>query len=313
MLLRPDTLVGGRYRVRAHLGSGGMADVYRAEHVALGRDVALKMLPAARATGDFGARFEREARMAARLAHPACVQVLDSGRSADGARFLAMELIDGPTLRERLSEAGRFGVAGAVRIASELLGGLAHAHALGVLHRDVKPENVMLGTGAERDRVVLIDFGLARAEGQAGLTALGTCVGSPSYVAPERLLGEAADARADLYAVGILLYELLAGERPIAGASHEEIVRRQILARPRPVDELCPDVPPWLAAAVQRALAKEPADRFSDADAMRQALVGGSLPALPTSRMPARTSDPEQTTTQFARPRPRGPALGVTL
>ncbi len=264
--------MGARYRILSWLGSGGMAEVYRAEHLELRRQVALKVLPAARARGDLGIRFDREARTAARLDHPGCIRVHDCGRNRDGARFLAMDLIEGPTLRERLGELGRLPPARAIQVVSELLRALSHAHALGILHRDVKPENVMFAPGDRGERVVLIDFGLARVLEDPSLTGVGTCVGSPSYVAPERLLQRPYDERADVYSAGVILYEILAGERPIRGSSAREIVRGQVEQEPKPLA-----VTPLLSDVALRALSKQPAERFATAEAMLADLEWAAL------------------------------------
>jgi eukaryotic-like serine/threonine-protein kinase len=266
--LVPGTVVASRYRILAHLGAGGMAHVYEALHLDLGRSVALKLLPAEAEGPTDGVRFEREARAAARLAHPGCVRVLDYGRFGVRGRYLAMELLEGPTLRAVLAEEGAQPPARAIGVTRAILEALAHSHRGGVLHRDVKPDNVIL---TERDgarRPVLIDFGLARVRGDAALTASGHCVGSPSYLAPERLLGRAYDARADLYAVGVMLYEMLAGERPFFGSSPQEIARRHIQRPPPPLRCSGP-----LAAVVARALAKDPRRRFANAEAMLAALA----------------------------------------
>jgi serine/threonine-protein kinase len=202
---RPGTVVASRYRIVEHLGSGGMADVFRAEHLGLGKAVALKILPPARARGGLGDRFDREARAAARLDHPGCVRVLDSGSWVDDSRYIAMELMLGPTLRERMDRIGAFDPVHAAGVASEVLNALAHAHRMQVMHRDLKPANVMFTIRDGREHTVLFDFGLARVQEDPAMTASGTCVGSPSYVAPERLLEQPYDARADLYSVGVLL------------------------------------------------------------------------------------------------------------
>ncbi len=262
------TTVAMRYTIIEPLGSGGMATVYRARHLTLRREVALKVL-APQVTGPLAARFDREARNAARLDHPGCVRVFDYGTAVDGSRFLAMDLLTGPTLREEIDRGDAFPVGRALWIAGELLKALGHAHERGVLHRDVKPENVMF---SDRNDVVLIDFGLSQLDDDAPLTALGTCIGSPSYLSPERLLGRPYDERADLYAVGIILYELLAGRRPFLGAGPLEVAVHQIDSEPPPLSRLRPDIPRSLAALVHRALAKEPADRFASAGEMLAAL-----------------------------------------
>ncbi|HSK04366.1 MAG TPA: serine/threonine-protein kinase [Kofleriaceae bacterium] len=267
--LAPGTLVGDRYRILGSLGRGGMGHVYRAEHVGLHKEVALKVLGAA-GVDQLAARFEREALAVARLDHPGCVRVLDYG-TADGAPYLAMELLEGPTLTAALRAEGRFSPARAIAIARALLGALAHAHGRGVLHRDVKPDNVILAGGGAT-RPVLIDFGLASVRDAGPLTATGMCIGSPSYIAPERLLGEPHTERSDVYAVGVILHELLAGAPPFLGTTPEEIMHEVLHRPPRPLRAIRRDVPAALEAVVRRAMAYDPARRHADAEELRSAL-----------------------------------------
>lgn len=269
--LTPHTIFGGRYKIASLLGEGGMGQVYRAEHLGLRKDVALKIINAELA-GDGGDRFQREAHATARLDHPGCVRILDYGCTSDGCQFIAMDLIDGPTLASELQREPCFSVARAMRVAGGLLSALAHAHSQGVLHRDVKPENVMFARRNGVHRTVLIDFGLARLCDEGPVTAAGMCVGSPSYLAPERLLGRPYDARADVYAVGVVLYEMLVGERPFGGGTPKDIFRRQQGRPPRPLRAARSDVSPALDAVVIRALARDPARRFADAEEMLSAL-----------------------------------------
>ena len=274
--LAEHTIFAERYEILGSLGAGGMGEVYRARHLGLDKVLAVKVLATPRAsaarapgpdtTADFASRFHREARAIARLDHPGCVRVLDYGRTPDGLQYIAMELVEGPTLAAELAR-GPFSIERALTVTRQLLLGLAHAHARGVLHRDVKPENVIL-----TPRAVLIDFGLARLRDEAAMTASGMCVGSPSYIAPERLLGHAYDARADIYAVGVIAYEMLAGARPFAGTSPEAIMHQAIHRPPRPLRARRRDVPPELDAVIRRALAKDPARRFADAEAMLSAI-----------------------------------------
>ncbi|MDB4960194.1 MAG: putative serine/threonine-protein kinase [Myxococcales bacterium] len=267
-ILAPQTVFAGRYRIEALLGSGGMGQVYRAEHLGLGKDVALKVL--GRRTQDFESRFEREARAIARLDHPGCIRILDHGEDETGLQYIAMELIDGPTLASTLANDG-FSVTRALHVAKSLLSALAHAHAHGVIHRDIKPENVMF-TLRGGFRVVLIDFGLATMRDAPALTGAGMAIGSPSYIAPERLLGHPTDQRGDLYAVGVILYEMISGQRPFLGGSPKEIMTNALSRPPRPLRALIPDVSPGLDAVIRRALAKDPDRRFADAEAMLSAL-----------------------------------------
>jgi serine/threonine-protein kinase len=251
-----------RYEILGRLGSGGMGVVYRARHRGLDRVVALKVL-APKLPEEFQIRFEREARAIARLDHRGCVRVLDCGRG-----YIAMELLAGPTLAELLADDGQLSFTRALAIARELAGALAHAHAHGVLHRDLKPENVIVSPRG----AVLIDFGLAALDDAAPLTLKGMCIGSPSYLAPERLRGAVHDERADLYALGVTLYEMLAGLKPFVGTTPQEVMHHALHRPPRPLRAVRPDVPPALEALVSRALAKDPARRFADAEALCSAL-----------------------------------------
>lgn len=253
-------LFADRYRIDGLLGEGGMGQVFRAKQLALNRDVALKIIKAA-FVGEREVRFSREAQLLSRLDHRGCVRIVDYGRSGKYL-FIAMELVEGKSLRQAIDE-GPLEPARVAHIGREILSALAHAHAHGILHRDIKPENVMLGP---EGRVVVIDFGLARALDHAPLTANGMCYGSPSYLAPERLLGGDYDERADVYAVGVLMYEALAGVRPFLGANAWEILR-STTEPPKPLR-----APPWLDKAIARAMARDPQDRFADAIEMRSAL-----------------------------------------
>ena len=246
-----------------------MGSVYRAEHTGLGKDVALKVI--GKLSHDLERRFEREARAIARLDHPGCVRVLDYGEDDHGVQFLAMELVDGPTLHTAMA-GDVMSVPRAAHVAKSVLSALAHAHAHGVIHRDVKPENIMIAM-RPAFRVVLIDFGLASLRDAPALTGSGIAMGSPSYIAPERLLGEPHDARSDLYSVGVVLYEMIAGIRPYLGSTPQEIMANVMGRPPRPLRALVPDVSPALDAVIRRALHKDPARRFADADEMRSALA----------------------------------------
>jgi serine/threonine-protein kinase len=267
--LPTTTLAGGKYRIVSHIGSGGMAEVYRAVHRDLGIEIALKIL--AHAGGDAEQRFRREARAAVSLDHPGCVRVYDFGPCAGDAQYIAMELLHGPSLRGLLGRYGAVRADWAVWTMRHVLDALAHAHRRGLLHRDLKPENVMFGRRGDEHRPVLIDFGLAKLAEAAPLTAAGMCCGSPSYVAPERLLGRPYRASADVYAAGVVLYELCAGIRPFRGETLAEICRDALTGAPVPLGTLA-DVPPALEAVVHRALARDPARRFPDAAAMADAL-----------------------------------------
>jgi serine/threonine-protein kinase len=275
--ITPGTVFADRYEILSVLGIGGMGQVYRAKHVGLQKEVALKVL-SRKTLPDGVARFEREARAIARLDHPSCVRVLDYGTYGRSS-FIAMELLDGPTLASALAADGRFSVQRALHVTRNVLAALVHAHAEGVLHRDLKPENIMLVTRGV-PRTVLIDFGLAVLRDEASMTGAGLVIGSPSYVAPERLLGKKHTARADLWSVGVILYEMLAGTRPFVGDSRDEILRRALRRPARPLRAIRPDLPPALDALVARALAKDPAKRFADAEEMLSVVVELSLAPL---------------------------------
>jgi eukaryotic-like serine/threonine-protein kinase len=216
---------------------------------------------------EYVARFQREARAIAQLDHVGCVRIFDHGTNEKGVPYIAMELIEGPTLALALAE-DSFAVPRALNVTRALLTALAHAHAHGVVHRDLKPENVMFAG----QRVVIIDFGLASLASSAGITGDGFAMGSPSYIAPERLRGEGHDARGDLYSVGVVLYEMLAGLRPFLGANPQEIMTNALARPPRPLRAIVPDVSPALDALIRRALAKDPDKRFADAEEMLSAL-----------------------------------------
>jgi eukaryotic-like serine/threonine-protein kinase len=304
----PGTVVAGCYEVGELLGAGGMARVYRARDVRHNREVALKVLPPA-ASAELEARFRREARNAARLDHPGCVRVFESGRSEDGAYVLAMERLDGPTLREEMAR-GPMPVEEAVAIARQILEGLAHAHQEGLIHRDLKPENVMFrGSGADR-RAVVIDFGLSELEGDAALTAAGSCVGSPAYLAPERILGRGYDGRADVYAVGVMLFEMITGERLFVGDTPLETARMHLEREPPALSELRPNLPAALEAACAAALEKHPELRFADAEAMIAALAAVEARAAEGGEAP----EPwwRRALAKLGAPRPRA-ALAPTL
>jgi eukaryotic-like serine/threonine-protein kinase len=266
--LEVGQIFADRYEILAQAGRGGMGYVYRARHLGLAKDVALKVLGPHK-TGDFEERFAREARAVARLDHSGCVRVLDHGY-AEGSQYIAMELLDGETLGAAI-KVGPLSTSRALDIARQLLLALAHAHSHGVIHRDIKPENIMLVRGGKR--AVLIDFGLASLSDELPLTGVGMCMGSPSYLAPERLLGRPHDIRTDLYAIGVVLYEMIAGVKPFVGASPEQTMHFALYRPPRPLRAIRRNVPSALDRLIRHALAKDPARRFQDAEEMLLALA----------------------------------------
>ncbi len=272
-------MIAGRFRVVRLLGRGGMGEVYEAVQLDLDRPVAIKVLPAG--TGDLGA-IEREARAAARLAHPHIVQVTDLVQPDDGPPFLVMELLEGESLAERIVREKRVDASRAALIAVQVLSALAAAHAAGIVHRDVKPANVFLArTAATHDFVKLLDFGVARVtHGSPGSVTSARLVGTPAYMAPEQIRGDTADARTDVYAVGVCLYEMLSGASPFTATNVPSLLVKICEAEPNPLA----DVDAGLAAIVARAMSKEPAARFASADAMRIALVPFAASAPVPSR-----------------------------
>jgi serine/threonine-protein kinase len=272
---RVGRTVDGRYVIRRVLGRGGMGTVYAADHVGLDRSVAIKLATWGDADDTARARFRREARAASRVAHPGVVAVLDFG-SWDDADYLVMELVAGRTLASALHD-GPLPVARAVAITRALLDALAAIHAAGIVHRDVKPGNVMLGDG---DVVKLMDFGIAKTAGGATLTRGDHAVGTPAFMAPEQLLGDDVDGRADLYAVGVTLFAMLVGDVPFGETSFTRVAMRHLDAPP-PLDALPAEVPAPVVAALRRVLAKAPADRFADAAAFAAALAGDAVASPP--------------------------------
>lgn len=290
----------------SHLGSGGMASVYRATHMDLGTDVAVKFLHRGVSGPDDCARFRREARLAATIDHPNCIRVIDFCET-DESMTLVMELLEGPTVRSMMDR-GPIAVPTAVSIALHVLDALDHVHRRGILHRDVKPGNVMYGRRRDGLVPVLIDFGLAKAfeedeqdplhgvclgSPNAGqITAPGVCCGSPSYIAPERIRRHHYGPASDVYAVGVLLYEMLTGERPFRGRSARDIMVAAVRVPPRPLCALAPPLSPRLERLVLRALEKDPDRRFRTAGEMAFELSdaagsSGEIECPPFDEMPA--------------------------
>jgi eukaryotic-like serine/threonine-protein kinase len=301
---KKDPLIGrdieGRFTIRERLGAGGMGAVYRALQASVGREVAIKVIEARWSTDLTAAkRFLREARLASRLAQPNTVSVLDFGQTEDGMLYLAMELIEGRTLARVLEQEGRFSAERMVRVATQLCDALEAAHALSIAHRDLKPSNVIvLDDPPGRDLVKVLDFGLAKSlAGDASHTTVtqsDAVVGTPAYLAPEVIEGKADDTRSDLYSLGVILYELLAGNPPFLADSIQALYMMHLEERPPPLPD---DVPPVVAAAVMRLLEKDPGERFPTAAATREALRAAvedplrrTPPTLP-SRRPAVTTN----------------------
>ncbi|HEY2631220.1 MAG TPA: Stk1 family PASTA domain-containing Ser/Thr kinase [Solirubrobacteraceae bacterium] len=290
-MVEAGTIVDERYRVVARLGSGGMADVYLAEDNLLGRRVALKLLHHRFAEDqEFVERFRREASSAAGLSHPNVVAVFDRGEW-NGTYYIAMEYLPGRSLKAVVREHGALSPGDAIDIVVQILLAARFAHKRGIIHRDIKPHNVILD---EEGRAKVTDFGIARA-GASDMTMTGSIMGTAQYLSPEQAQGYAVSETSDLYAVGVVLYELLTGNVPFEGDSAVSIALKQVSVEPVPPSRINPEVSPALEAVVMRSLAKDPAARFASADdfiaALQQARMGiAPGPALPTPNGPPPTA-----------------------
>jgi eukaryotic-like serine/threonine-protein kinase len=275
------TTVDGRYQIIARIAAGGMGEVFRAEDAVLAREVAIKILhPGLASERAFIDRFRREAQAAANLSHPNIVQVHDWGER-DGTSFMVMEYVRGPNLRELLTALGRLMPAQAAEVVLQILAGLDHAHRRGIVHRDIKPENALL---TPEGVVKVADFGLAHALAEARITqAPGTVTGTVQYLAPEQIRGEQADPRTDLYALGIVTYELLTGRVPFSAETSLAVAYKHLSEPVPPPSDWAPDVPEKLDRIVVQATAKDPDERPRSASEMRADLVAvvGSLPTGP--------------------------------
>src|SRR3954464_8185628 len=263
--IEPGTVFAG-HRIDAVVGRGGMGIVYRATHIALERPVALKVMAAdlVREPG-FRERFQRESRIAASLDHPHIVPVYHAGEQ-DGVLYITMRLIDGVDLRALLDQEGCFDAERAAGITAQVASALDAAHAHGLVHRDVKPANVLRTVRDGGEHVYLTDFGLTKsARSTAGLTESGAWIGTLDYISPEQIRGDGVDARTDVYALGCVLYHLLSGCVPFASDSFAARVGPPLNESPRALREAAPATPPALPAVVARAMAKEPAERYASA------------------------------------------------
>jgi beta-lactam-binding protein with PASTA domain len=289
-VVEAGTVIDGRYRVSARLGSGGMADVYLAHDTLLGRQVALKLLHRRFAEDqEFVERFRREASSAAGLSHPNVVAVFDRGEW-DGTYYIAMEYLPGRSLKAVVREHGPLSPQDATDIVVQILLAARFAHRRGIIHRDIKPHNVILD---EEGRAKVTDFGIARA-GASDMTLTGSIMGTAQYLSPEQAQGHAVKETSDLYAVGVVLYELLTGSVPFEGESAVSIALKQVSVEPIPPSRLNPEVGPALDAVVMRALAKDPSARFASADefiaALQQAREGIAPAPAPAPNGPPDTA-----------------------
>src|SRR5580704_12005545 len=308
-----------KYDVLEELGHGGMATVYRAHDRRLGRDVAVKVIhPHLRDSGEVARRFSIEAQAVAKLRHPNIVEVYDVSAEADAEQYLVVELLRGRTLRRLLQSEGALPPEVAAAIGVELLGALSHAHAHGVIHRDVKPENVIIeyqspeplpsGAGdvgeirrgpsdpGERVLVKLTDFGIAKLLDAQGVTSTGQVLGSPAHMAPEQIEGQDVDARADVFGVGVLLYECMVGHLPFEGNNPAQVLRRVLDGVYPSAERERPTIGRSWSQILDKALGRTPAERYDDANAMRDALAS-ELARLgvttPRAELEAYSDDPE--------------------
>ncbi len=283
------SVVGGRYYVRRLCGEGGMGRVYEAEHIDIGRRVALKILhPAYSQTPDLVERLRREARAASKISHPNVVDVTDSGTTPDGAFFFVMEYLEGIELGELIYRQGKLDVARTLHVGAQICRALQAAHEVNVIHRDLKPENVLiLNRDGQPDFVKVLDFGIAKSGSDGDfenekdtngdirrrLTHPGMTMGTPEYMAPEQAAGKPADPRSDIYAVGGLLYEMLSGKAPYEGSNFMEILHKKANTLPAALSTFRNDVPPELEALIVRALSLDPANRPRSMDEMGRELA----------------------------------------
>lgn len=265
------TLLSGRYRLESKLGSGGMSTVYLAIDETLGRNVAIKVMHREISDQpDQLERFRREARGVAQLSHPNLVAVIDAGEDG-GHPYIVFEYVPGETLKKRIAESGRLATDEATAYAIEIGRGLAAAHAAGLVHRDVKPQNVLIDADG---RAKVTDFGIARSIEEHGLTATGRVLGTTDYVSPEQAMGKAVDPRTDVYSLGIVLYEMLTGEVPFTAETQVGVAMKHVNDLMPDVQDRRPDTSAALAAAVDRATAKQPQDRYADMNEMLGDLEG---------------------------------------
>jgi serine/threonine protein kinase/ligand-binding sensor domain-containing protein len=306
----PGTVLDGKYRLEHKIGAGGFGVVFQAQHLSLGRPVAVKVFRPSQGNDSALAleRFRDEGASASRVVHPNAVQVFDAGISREGIAYIVMELLEGRSLADELAARGTLSLPRASRVLAEVCDVLAAAHQGGLVHRDIKPENVFLHRTPEGETVKVVDFGIAKQLGEdlapRRLTATGGILGTPSYMAPERLKGELYDARSDIYSVGVTAYEMVSGALPYPVGSAFDQMMRVLTQAPRPLGEVAPWLPAEAAAVVMRCLEKDPVDRPSLADLARGfgEAVGAASPEegrYSTSPPPPRKVDPMAVTLEI--------------
>jgi len=289
--LSQPRILGKRYELGEPIGEGNFSVTYRATDTVLGRDVAIKILRDQYASHEgFASRFENEARAAARISHPNVIQVFDYGRD-DGTTYIVMQFVPGPSLKDYIREEGPLTVEEAVGFGRQMLDGLGAIHAAGIVHRDVKPQNVLL---TDTHQVKVTDFGIARlGSADAGLTEAGTAIGTAAYMAPEQASGGEITPSSDLYAAGVVLYEMLTGRLPFPGDNPVQVMYRHVNELPPPPRTINRAIPMALEAVIMKSLAKAPGDRYPTAQAMRDALLN---PAAAAAAIRPPSHDPTERT-----------------
>ncbi|HEY6006581.1 MAG TPA: serine/threonine-protein kinase, partial [Anaeromyxobacter sp.] len=302
-----DPLIGQtvaqKYFIHQLLGHGGMGDVYKATHLTLDRPVVLKLLKKLfHSDPSLVQRFHREARAASRLNHPNSITIIDFGQTDDGTLFMAMEYLSGRSLERVVAEEHPLAESRVIHIVAQILAALGEAHALGIIHRDLKPANVMIEPRRdEPDFVKVLDFGIAKlnepGSGGQGLTQAGIVCGTPGYMSPEQVRGEELDPRSDIYAVGVILYEMLTGVLPFESDTPMGLVTKHLVEDPPPLAVRRPGtlVSPELEAVIMKALARDREQRFASSDEMRAAVLACGAPAA----APIRPTPPPSSTIIF--------------
>jgi eukaryotic-like serine/threonine-protein kinase len=299
LLGRLQAALGSQYRIESELGGGGMSRVFLAEEIELGRRVVIKVLPPDMAAGVNKERFQREIKLAARLQHPHIVPLLTAGAAASDLLYYVMPYIEGESLRAKLAREGELPIGEVVRILREVTDALAYAHRQQVVHRDIKPDNVLLAEG----HAVVTDFGVAKAVSassggtHSSLTSMGVALGTPAYMSPEQAAADPhVDHRADIYAVGALAYEMLTGRPPFTGTTPQQVLAAHVSQTPEPVTQHRETIPPVLADVVMRCLAKRAADRWQTSDALRAEFEAVATPSsggiTPTATQPVPATAP---------------------
>lgn len=293
-------VLGGRYEILMLMGRGAFGRVYKAQHVELGKSVAIKVLHSRYGNDpELAGRLRREARAASRIGHPGIVDVIDLGQTPGGQWYIAMEYLEGKDLGQILEEWGKnpqLPIPQAAGVVLQACQALAAAHREGIVHRDLKPENMFIIRNGVGEMVKIVDFGLAKHtfDQDKGLTQDGAFLGTPAYMAPEQVRGEQADQRADIFALGAILYELLAGRIPHQGRSAAEVMAAKCRAKPRLVSDLRPDVPVGLVRLLDETMAINPEDRVQTMEEFEQRLVR-AMQTRPSSSRPTKSRKTKRT------------------